>query len=512
MTWTVLPWAPSTACRVRRTVDGNVKLSSAAGDLTIRDVGIENEVEGNHVNLILRGDDAMLTIDPGANIRTLASAHNLWSDKIDLQGSVTAPGQNITLMPDDSDEAIDVGSTTDATADTLEISDAELDRIASAEITVGCADAGQIHLSQAITPAVAESMHLVTAGGVTQAAPLTVGRLSVWVDGTVALNDVGNDVDQVAIDTASGDVWYTDADDFEVTSVGRLHGVVAHDGKIELTAGGDVTISDTLAAADIQANYLRIWIEQDEATLTVAAGARVDLQSGPVGATVNALLADNMRLDGEILAAPAGMILAPSSPSRNMTVDLGATTDAAADTLELSAAELDRITADTLVIAGGGGHAQIVVSATISPEGVNLLELAANDQITQSAAGAIHANNLSLVVAYGQIMLDTNPNEVENLAVRKNFSGYTGDLAFRDATGLTVTSLANSRGITFPGGNVTLIAESGDVLVEDTSDPTDIDATGSILIWLQGDGAELTLADEATIESVGGRTLTARTR
>ena len=59
------------------------------------------------------------------------------SMQIDETVSISAPDNVVTLAPQTSSVAIDLGSTTDAAPNTLELSDAELDRVAAGTLQIG---------------------------------------------------------------------------------------------------------------------------------------------------------------------------------------------------------------------------------------------------------------------------------------------------------------------------------------------------------------------------------------
>ncbi|MCV3244153.1 hypothetical protein, partial [Mesorhizobium sp. ZC-5] len=155
-------------------VDGFADIASdgfgagTGGNLTItagRDINVLNSTgtdgsigaEGN------AGADAILTTGPGGFLRLLASSTaTLFSSSGDVivnadrtvisaTSGISASGGQVVLRPATAGWAIDVGSATDG-AFALELSDAELDRIFTPNLTIGSAQAGLVTISASITP------------------------------------------------------------------------------------------------------------------------------------------------------------------------------------------------------------------------------------------------------------------------------------------------------------------------------------------------------------------------
>ena len=105
-------------CDASRSLDGPLTVSDTPADREIDTTGT--------LFLTAGGDERTLTIASGANVRALfAAAFN--ADKMNLAGTIDA-GDLLGLFPR-SAQSIDLGSTTDGTLNTLELSDSELDRI-----------------------------------------------------------------------------------------------------------------------------------------------------------------------------------------------------------------------------------------------------------------------------------------------------------------------------------------------------------------------------------------------
>ena len=126
-------------------IDGTSVVKALSGDLLISDTSAADDVRGiNTFQVILRGEDAKLTVAEGARIAR--SGISYLADKMDLQGTISTPS-SVLLMPYHDDNAIDLGSTTDTAVATLELSDAELDNITAGVLRIGSDTAGPLTIA-----------------------------------------------------------------------------------------------------------------------------------------------------------------------------------------------------------------------------------------------------------------------------------------------------------------------------------------------------------------------------
>src|SRR4029079_6721585 len=102
-----------------------------------------------------------------------------------------------------------------------------------------------------------------------------------------------------------------------------------------------------------------------------------------------------MNLGGTVQATVGAVQL--STATTGWGVDLGSTTDAGASVLELSDAELDRITASAPLAIYARGT--MTLSSGISPQGVNTLNLLADGAV-------LDANNSGPDVTVASLMID----------------------------------------------------------------------------------------------------------
>ena len=121
------------------------------------------------------GADETLTIAEA--LASGGGAVNLTADKMAFTAAVNATGGTVTLKSATAGDAIDLGSGSDGAADTLELSDTELDRVTAGILRIGATDAGAITVSAALTPTnVSTSLSLLSDEGIADNVMLEVSQ------------------------------------------------------------------------------------------------------------------------------------------------------------------------------------------------------------------------------------------------------------------------------------------------------------------------------------------------
>ena len=161
-------------------------------------------------------------------------------------------------------------------------------------------------------------------------------------------------------------------------------------------------------------------------------------------------------------------------------------------TLGLTDAELDRITAEVLRIgdANAGG---ITISAAIAPAGTDTLHLISGGGIEETAPGLTVAN---LAVEAGDMVSLYHNNYVQTLAIHTptataNFRN-NGDLAVGRWTG------SRDRG---GGWQTQLNVVDGDLTIQDTTAPIDVDSQGVVAFYLPTAATQLKVDSGAHIQT-----------
>jgi hypothetical protein len=405
---------------------GNVTINNAvnagAGSITIRAPGAGNTLTNNAAIANSGGNPIALTADRMA----LAG------------GTITSlGGGRITLRSLTPGELIDLGSTTDTAANTLELSNAELASITTTGVLqIGDATTGDITLTAAVAPTSVGTLSLQTSGGVTQnaGATLTTPGLAIRAVNAVTLteaNDITTGALAVNVTAAGQSVAFVDANGLTIGSADGVSGLTTNNGTITLAAGADSLLTSVAA------------ITGSSATLT----------------------ADRMNLAGGTINVGSGatniVSLRPDSAGR--LINLGSAADAAVNTLELSDAELDTITAGLLRIGRSDAGAITISAAITAPAGYSTLHLTSADAIAESGSGAIAVGNLALTG--GAAALAGN-NAVAVLAG----SAASGGFAFQNTLDLTVGTVDGVTGVktgnppALSGGDVALTLAGGKVL------------------------------------------------
>ncbi|MBT4822526.1 MAG: hypothetical protein HON70_42865, partial [Lentisphaerae bacterium] len=499
--------------RIDQDADSNVTLATTAGPITVTNGQAGVAATTGTVALTVGGANNVLTVaDP---VGATSGAITLTADKMTFSDTITTTGI-VTLQETTAGQLVKLGA---ADADgTLGLTDAELDFVNNASaLRIGSTDAGNLSLEggAAITPGTSmTTTSLITGGTVTQTAGSVMNETSLRITaaGAVTLTEA-NDVDNVAIDTSTGAIQFTDADGFSVADVDTASGIDTDDSTVTLisTTGG-ITVTDTLAANDIEATgNITATLVAEDAIFSISAGADVETSGGNV--TVNA---DNMALTGTITATAGAnqyVYLIPEDTGGSVeAIDLGGT-GGAANTLGLTSAELSNVATDTLVI-GDANSGAISVTADVTAPNVTNLHLISNSTVTgANATGGINvgggAGNLA-VEAAGTVNLNDLSNDAENVAITTT----GGNITYVDADGFAVADVDGVFGIDANGmaSTVTLSSTLGDVTVNNTSAASgnDIEATSNIGVTLSGNDATLTVAAGADVEtSAGAITLTA---
>jgi hypothetical protein len=243
------------------TADGNLTVHTTAGDLTvnqtvaallINSVELEAGSTGASPNHILTNNSVIT----GSQITLLA-------DRMALSGSVNSSiasllGGNVILEPLVSTRNIDLGSTLDTTANTLELSNAELNTISGASAIVP-GSGNNVTVSQALSipTAVANALLISVFGGISNVnstASITVTNLALNAGNAVSLtaaNQVSGNL-AAAVANAGQGFTFTSAASLRIGSAAGFDGITTHAGSITITqTSGNVIVGTAGPVAPI---------------------------------------------------------------------------------------------------------------------------------------------------------------------------------------------------------------------------------------------------------------------
>src|SRR5581483_11809366 len=184
-------------------------------------------------------------------------------------------------------------------------------------------------------------------------------------------------------------------------------------------------------------------------------------------------------------------------------IDLGSTTDVAANTLELSNAELNTITSTFRITVGDANSGNITIMAPLNLITTGYVYLNSGGSISQNSGATITAANLANT-AVGSIIL----NEANAVGIFGADSTGSGNaIQFTNAMAIALGNNANA-GIHSTNGAITLVATTGGITITDTVTAFDVDA-GTSTVTLTAGGVNQTLSVPGTVRGTGGVTYTA---
>jgi|GEM_PF-943247 len=349
------------------TIGANVTASGGNGSVTLSG---ENLILNNGVSVSVIGAGTVTanisnatTLNATATVQSAGGTIIVNTDDIAINttsATINAGAGIVTVRNTSANRQIDLGTNTTGQ---LSLTDAELDRITAGRVRVGRNDANQsgaITISDAIDNTLSFStLHLITGSTVDDGATGSIVEISLAVEagGDVTLDNVANNVNSIAIQTA-GNVAFTDAGStsdtaFGVGGVDGVSGVGTTSGSVTLRAvDKGIGISNNVDAT----TTIDVTLDAVNSRFAVAA----DIESTGGTHTYTADIID-VQVAGSITAT--GQTVQIRSTEAGDAIDLGSTTDVAADTLELSDAELDRIDADLVVVGTANAGAATVTSA-----------------------------------------------------------------------------------------------------------------------------------------------------
>jgi trimeric autotransporter adhesin len=436
-------------------------------------------IGGGSVNLIT-GADGFLTLtvpDPGALFSNSGDV-TVDADHVSIASgsgiTAAAVGHSVTIEQVSPAWAVNLGSTTEAAASTLELSDAELDRVFTPTLRIGRAsNTGDIIVSSQITTS-DPTLSLRTHGGIVdgtagEQADITVGSLALRAaTGIGSAGDLDVAVSNLAFDNiTSGNVVVVNTAGL---TIGAVDGLVlsSDDGGVTLvTTTGALTVAAPVAS-DGGISFEAIDTAAPGDDLTVLAG--VALQS--VTGAVQLLVGDNLTLQAgsTVQTASYGLFLVDFE---NADAGVGATATLNG-TLVAPAVLNGNADADTLIgsaiadqLDGGGGADTMIGGAGDDTYAVNnagdvVIESAGEgtDTVFSTVHFALSANVESLTLqgsadlqGYGNGLVNTITGNIGNNLLD---GGAGADLMIGSA-----------------GNDTYFVDDAGDMITENLSEGTD---------------------------------------
>lgn len=358
-------------------------LTVTGGTLSITGVGVTNNGAQTGAAVVINAGTGLLTNNNVITNGGTAGSVTLIGDSIDLATSsaVNAGSGVVTLRQSTNNRAINLGPTTNSGA--VEISNAEFSLInTTGKLVVGDANAGTITFSNAISANFITTPLQVISGRQVVGTGYAGTNLAIQAGTGISLTTSASTVAaSTSTSSASISLTFTGANTV-IGTVAGVSGVTSNNGAIQIDAGGNL----------------------------LSFGGTISNGAGSNSAAIT-VLADRINIAAGGVTGGAGLVtLKPSTGGR--VVDLGSATDVGAG-LELSSAELGRISTTGTLAIGSTSGAQIATSQNIATTTVNTLAL---------LSGADVAINHNVAVT-GQLRTQSTGL---TLAATKTASGSTG--------------------------------------------------------------------------------------
>jgi hypothetical protein len=216
-------------------------------------------------------------------------------------------------------------------------------------------------------------------------------------------------------------------------------------------------VRNTVSGADVTIN-------STQSTLTVAAAATVTANAGNIY-----LVADSMDLLGTVNSGSSTTGTVTLKPWNNGTaIHLGSGGGPTAGVLELSDAELDRVTSGVLKLGASGYTAGISIQSAISivSGAVTNLSLINEGTITQGTGATIAVTSLNADGKAGVTLAENN--DVVNLAGQS----LSGNFSFKDVNALNIGVVDIISGVKNAGGGAgTITLNAGGQLTQSNGAP-----------------------------------------
>ena len=238
------------------TLDGAIAVSTVIGPIIVLNTGAAADVNAGFNTVALTAGSSGVTDFPihlaaGANVTGVGGVL-LLADNIDLEvgATVNAGFASATLGGANSGTLIDLGGAD--TANTLGLTDAELDGITAGILRIGALNSGTINFTDAITPAGTTRLELVTNADIQDhhaGTDVTVAKLAMTAGTGISTTPfvLTTAVGQIEAQTNTGGMSITNIGDVTVGGVSsNLAGLhVVTSGDLNFTAVGTITLADT---------------------------------------------------------------------------------------------------------------------------------------------------------------------------------------------------------------------------------------------------------------------------
>jgi uncharacterized repeat protein (TIGR01451 family) len=218
----------------------------------------------------------------GANITIKADIVNLTSNDF-----ITAGTGKVSIQQVTAGRLINLGSTTDVAANTLELSNAELNNILSASsISLGNGLAGSITVSNPVSLSQVSTLALITGGSVTGLSPLSVPSLSAVASQFIYIGPSSQIGTFAGVSSgASQPVELQNLPGVTIGTVGGISGITTNNSEVDLLINGNITIAANISAGLAPVNLVPAGGDVTQLAGTIISGNNITQSTGTAVST-----------------------------------------------------------------------------------------------------------------------------------------------------------------------------------------------------------------------------------
>jgi len=514
----------------------NVSLQATTNNLIIN----SDIVAGGTVDVTALATDAILQIVSGDTVTGTSGTHTYTADNMDLDGSIDAGAQQVTLKTSSVGDQINLGAADVLLNATLELSSADIDNITADTLIIGDSTAGAITISSNVTPALANNLHLITAGSITGSTGGITGNknLAIEAGGAVTIDNANTDVNVLAANlTGEGDSFnFRDSNVFTVGTVDGVTGVTTADSTTSGVSSGAVTLATINGTITISENVMTGNATVADIGSTTAQTGSITVTAGGSGniygtgmlitgdATVTAGNAGDTSQSGDITLS-ANRVSVDGATNDHLNVQTGSTASGGIDTAGKLAVTTDGAgLAGNILVTSVNDLTLAALATAASQQFVSVRVTGADNTLTVADASNIGQDSLFLMADRIDIQNTITGDNINALLVLETSSadqtigvgdGASGGfnlssaeldnlidfdhISIRNGAGAGATGAVDITGYDFDANSTNSIAVSGGAMTV-----TGLANTGSITL-----NSTSTINDGATDQVVdittGGR-------
>ncbi len=258
------------------------------------------------------------------NYGSLSAANiSLKAGKMALDSIGTINGtSSVSLL---TTNAISLGSSVDTTANTLELSNAELNTITAPILRIGDASSGAIDIKSALSlTKISSALNLTSGGAITQQAGATISVPALSLTGTSVTLKEANPVGVISGKATAGDFKYYSANQLTVSTVDGVSGITvpfANNIGLKSNVGINQQTGANLIGGSLGLKSLgSVWLNNSGNNISTIAA---DLSMGGLGTGTFGFFSNSNLTVGSVLS-PDGVVKIEGITTNNQKIDITA--------------------------------------------------------------------------------------------------------------------------------------------------------------------------------------------